>query len=149
MDERNQQALSDYQVERCRDAWALLTKTEGLAVELVVDRARQPMSRTVFREADGKVYLGADVEPGDGVSAGSRMSNLACLAHELAHAHRFLLGFKRPADEPDMLLDEAEASLHASFYQDLGSIDRETLAEHARDRITLWLSMRVEKEKAP
>jgi hypothetical protein len=33
----------------------------------------------------------------------------------LAHAERFQLGYRRPTDLPDVLLDEAETSLRASF----------------------------------
>lgn len=143
LDERNHHGLDEQQIQRCINGWAVLTQSTGLQVDLLVDAARHHLSRTFFRESDGKVHLGADVQPGDGVTPGARMSILACLAHELAHAQRFQLGFKRPTQKPDMLLDEAETSLHASFFQDLGRVDRETLVEHARDRITLWLSIKV------
>jgi hypothetical protein len=35
--------------------------------------------------------------------------------HEFAHAERFQMGYRRPTDLPDVLLDEAETSLRASF----------------------------------
>jgi len=43
---------------------------------------------------------------------------------------------------PDMLLDEAEASLHASFSLGLRPKNREDLVEDARDRLIEWLALR-------
>jgi hypothetical protein len=82
--------------------------------------------------------LGADVKPGIGVEANARMSILACLAHELAHADRNQSGFQRPLGLPDCLIDEAETSLHASFNPILNPKDREVLIEDARDRLNQW-----------
>jgi hypothetical protein len=48
--------------------------------------AVQYASRARFDEAQNTVFLGADALPGDGVDANARLSTLACLAHELAHA---------------------------------------------------------------
>jgi hypothetical protein len=67
------------------------------------------------------------------------MSVLACLAHELAHAERFELGFQRPNKFPDSLIDESETSLHASFMPVLSSTEREDLVEDAVDRLYQWL----------
>ena len=86
------------------------------------------------------VLLGADAFPGEGVDANSRMSALACPAHELAHAERFRLGYRRPTDLPDVLLDEAETSLRAAFTSVLRRKDREDLVEDARDRLIQWLA---------
>lgn len=72
------------------------------------------------------------------------MSVLACLAHELAHAERFDLGFRRPMNLPDVLVDEAETSLHASFMSSLTTKDQTDLVEDARDRLNQWF---VEKWK--
>jgi hypothetical protein len=83
------------------------------------------------------VHLGADVMPGQAIDANSRMSVLACLAHELGHAERFELGYRRPIDN---LIDEAETSLRASFVSILGLKDREDLVEDARDRLIQWLA---------
>lgn len=68
------------------------------------------------------------------------MSILACLSHELAHAERYEVGISRPIELPDVLIDEAETSLHASFISVLGSQDREDLVEDARDRLIEWLA---------
>jgi hypothetical protein len=83
------------------------------------------------------------VWPGGGIQARDRMSVLACLAHELAHADRHRRGFNRAVQKPDMLLDEAEASLHASFYPSLGRMDRCDLVEDARDQLIAWLSVSI------
>jgi len=68
------------------------------------------------------------------------MSMLACLAHELAHVERFEAGYNRPFDAPDRFIDEAEASLRASFTAGLSQRDREDLIEDARDRLIDWLA---------
>ncbi len=69
------------------------------------------------------------------------MSTLACLAHELAHVERFQLGYRRLTALPDVLLDEAETSLRASFTSVVSSKDREDLVEDARDRLIQWLAL--------
>jgi hypothetical protein len=43
---------------------------------------------------------------------------------------------------PDVLLDEAETSLRASFTSLLSPKDREDLVEDARDRLIQWLALR-------
>ena len=86
-----------------------------------------------------------DALPGDGVDANARLSTLACLAHELAHAERFQLGYHRPTDLPDVLLDEAETSPRASFTSVLCPKDREDLVEDARDRLIQWLALRQQE----
>ncbi len=63
------------------------------------------------------------------------MSLLACLAHEFAHAERYLAGYERPVDSPEFLIDEAETSLHASFVTVLNKKDREDLREDAYLRL--------------
>ena len=68
------------------------------------------------------------------------MSVLACLARELGHLRRHQMGFNRPIEPPDGLLDEAEASIHASFESVVGQRDRRDLVEDARDRLTDWLA---------
>lgn len=137
--ERNHQGLSERDLMRCCQAWTLLTASIGLEAELVTDGATRHYSETVFRESDGRVYLGANVLPGCGTSAIERLSVLACLAHELAHLERFRRGFRRPLVMPDLLIDEAETSLHASFYDPISKVDRETLVEHAHDLLEKWL----------
>lgn len=70
----------------------------------------------------------------------ARMSVLACLAHELAHLERHQKhGYDGPVELPDVLLDEAETDLHASFMPPLTPMDREYLVEDGRDRIDEWL----------
>lgn len=135
---RNQAGLTDREIEYCVKAWELLC--EDRKIEIVTTGAAKHSSRTRFNETDGKVHLGADVKPGNGIEANSRMSMLACLAHELAHAERLKLGFQRSVTLPDCLIDECETSLHASFHPVLNSKDREDLIEDARDRLNQWLS---------
>jgi hypothetical protein len=138
---RNQVGLGDREIEYCLRAWELLCGENKR--KLIVTEARRHLSRTRFNEYDGMVYLGADVQPGNGVGANSRMSVLACLAHELAHVERFEREFRRPMEFPENLIDEAETSLHASFMSILSSKDREDLIEDARDRLNQWF---VEKQ---
>jgi hypothetical protein len=135
---RNDRGLSDSEIEYCVLAWNILCGKDQKA--LILDEARIDHSSTRFVEHLNLVYLGADAYPGEGFSENSRMSVLACLAHELSHAERFARGYRRPLEMPDMLIDEAEASLDASFHQALSSKDREDLREDARDRLTDWLA---------
>lgn len=122
---RNQIGMTEKQMEYCLEAWAVLCA--DMPIELDTSEATRNSSRTRFNEEQNKVLLGADALPGEGVDANSRMSTLACLAHELAHAERFRLGYHRPTDLPDVLLDEAETSLRASFASVLSMKDREDL----------------------
>jgi hypothetical protein len=135
---RNQAGLTDTQIEYCVEVWAILRGDTWIALD--ISEARQNFSRTRFNEDQNKVFLGADAFPGDGVDANSRMSTLACLAHEFAHAERFRLGYRRPTDLPDVLLDEAETSLRAAFTSILRKKNREDLVEDARDRLIQWLA---------
>lgn len=133
---RNHHGLTKREIEYCRRAWEVLC---GDTIrKLVITEASKHSSRTLFKEVEGSVYLGADVKPGIGIEANSRMSILACLAHELAHVERFEMGFQRASTLPHNLIDEAEASLHASFHPVLNSKDREDLVEDARDRLNQW-----------
>jgi hypothetical protein len=136
---RNQAGLTDAQIEYCLEVWAAL-RADG-QVTLDISEASQNFSRTRFNEVQNTVFLGADAFPGEGVDANSRMSTLACLAHELAHAERFQLGYRRPTELPDVLLDEAETSLRAAFTSILRRRNREDLVEDARDRLIQWLAM--------
>ncbi len=133
---RNQEGLTDREIERCRQTWDFLGGN-GCCI-LDTSEAARPGSRTRFSQTQFVVYLGADVIPGVGMSARSRMSEVACLTHELAHAERFRMGIDRTIDRPDVFLDEAEASLHASFSKSLGFTDRLTLVEDARSQIAEW-----------
>lgn len=90
--------------------------------------------------------LGADAYPGPGTSANSRLSYVACLAHELAHFERYEIGFRRPYEPPDNVLDEAETSIHASFTLSLTAREREELVEDARDRLIDWMAAK-ERER--
>lgn len=136
---RHQTGLTEQQIEYCLEAWTVLCA--DLPVELDTAEATRNFSRTRFNEDQNKVFLGADAFPGEGVDANSRMATLACLAHELAHAERFRLGYRRPTDLPDVLLDEAETSLRAAFTSVLRGKDREDLVEDARDRLIQWLAL--------
>jgi hypothetical protein len=118
------------------ETWDVLCGESKRVLNII--EAASHSSRTRFNELEGVVYLGADVKPGRGIEANSRMSVLACLAHELAHVERFERGFQRPIDFPENLIDEAETSLHASFVSVLNPKDREDLIEDARDRLNQW-----------
>jgi hypothetical protein len=135
--QRNRNGLTDRQIEYCIEAWQVLCGDEDRI--LITAEANINSSRTRFVEDRNVVYLGADAYPGNNSSANSRMSVLACLAHELSHMQRFDRGYRRPLDMPDILIDEAETSLNASFHIALGSKDREDLIEDARDRLIEWL----------
>ncbi|MBJ7294908.1 MAG: hypothetical protein JHC73_00930 [Dolichospermum sp.] len=135
--QRNRNGLTDRQIEYCIEAWQVLCGDEDRI--LITDEANINSSRTRFVEDRNVVYLGADAYPGNNSSANSRMSVLACLAHELSHMQRFDREYRRPLDMPDILIDEAETSLNASFHIALGSKDREDLIEDARDRLIEWL----------
>jgi hypothetical protein len=50
------------------------------------------------------------------------------------------MGFRRPLALPDAHLDEAEASIFASFINPVTRRDREDLVEDARDRLIAWLA---------
>ena len=133
---RNQRGLSEEKVENCQAIWEYL---EGSRVcPLLVDEATEHGSRTRFHQAVNAVYLGADVEPGQGTEARVLMSEVSCLAHELAHAERFRMGIDRTVDRPDVFLDEAEASLYASFLVPLSEKERKDLVEDARTQIAAW-----------
>jgi len=136
---RNQAGLTDKQIEYCEEVWAVLRADRQIVLD--VSAARQNFSRTRFNEDHNKVFLGADAFPGEGVDANSRMSTLACLAHELAHVERFQLGYRRPTELPDVLLDEAETSLRAAFTSLHRKKNREDWVEDARDRLIQWLAM--------
>ena len=134
---RNQRGLTPQEIDRCLLAWEVLCGSQPR--ELIVTEAARHSSRTRFVESEGKVYLGADVFPGPGVTANNRLSMLACLAHELAHAERFELNFRRPFAWPDNLRDEAETSLHASFHPGLSAKDQADLVEDANERLIEWI----------
>lgn len=135
---RNQQGLRDEQVEYCNEAWLVLCGEAPVLMD--TSEAGQPDTRTRFSEERNVVILGADPFPGNGVDANSRMSTLACLAHEMAHAERFCAEYRRPIDLPDVLIDEAETNLRASFTSVLSRKDREDLVEDARNRLIDWLA---------
>ena len=136
---RNQMGLTEKQIAYCIEAWAALCADQPIAFN--TSEAVHYASRTRFNEAQHTVFLGADALPGDGVDANARLSTLACLAHEFAHAERFHIGYRRPTDLPDVLLDEAETSLRAAFTSLLSTKDREDLVEDARDRLIQWLAL--------
>ncbi len=130
--------LLQQQIDNCIAAWAVLSG--GNARVLDTSEAMEHGSRTRFVQDRQVVILGADAYPGSGTSANSRMSMLACLAHELAHVERFEVGYSRPFNAPDNFIDEAETSLRASFTAELSPRDREDLVEDARDRLIDWLA---------
>ena len=96
--------LTEKQIAYCVEVWAALCADQPIALN--TSEAVQYASRTRFSETQNTVFLGADALPGDGVDANARLSTLACLAHEFAHVERFQMGYRRPIDLPDVLLDE-------------------------------------------
>lgn len=134
---RNYNGLTEDQIERCVRVWkALGDETRHLDTS----EAGQHGSRTRYDSDRHVVMLGANAYSGAGSSANARMSLQACLAHELAHMLRAELGFRRPFVPPDVHLDEAETSIHASFIEKLSMRDRGDLVEDARDRLFDWLA---------
>src|SRR5713226_6609588 len=103
---RNQVGLNEREIRHCQETWDVLCGENKRG--LIITEASRHSSRTRFDEIEGVVYLGADVKPGNGIEANSRMSVLACHAHELAHVERFEREFQRPIDSPENLIDEAE-----------------------------------------
>lgn len=138
---RNQRGLSESKIENCRAIWDYLDGNQVCL--LIVSEAAAHGSRTRFNQAANAVYLGADVEPGVGTEARVRMSEVSCLAHELAHADRYRMGLNRTTNQPDVLLDEAETSLHASFMEALNVKERQDLVEDARTQIAAWQQQTV------
>ncbi len=141
---RNYQGLTERQIELCRTVWDVLCGQTPRA--LVTDSAHLHGSRTRFMEELNATSIGADVYPGDGPSANSRMSMPACLAHEMSHVQRFERGYRRPHELPDALIDEAETSLNASFHDDISLRDREDLIQDAHERLIEWLKSNSNKE---
>lgn len=135
---RNKTGLDAAQINYCIQAWEFLCGDSPRPLD--TSEAHRYGSRTRFYEQTGTVTLGADAYPGIGMGANSRLSVLACLAHEIADAERFEMGYDRPFSPPDGYVDEAEASLRASFTSVLSPRDREDLIEDAKDRLTDWLA---------
>jgi hypothetical protein len=144
---RNTRALEPDQIDYARLAWEALGAPAAL---LDASEAHGPQTKTRYSEVRRVVILGANVYPAQGavMTVLSRMSVLACLAHEFAHLERHQRHVieGRPFSLPDVLLDEAETDLHASFYPALGPSDREHLVEDARDRIDEWFKVHSEGE---
>ena len=133
---RNQRGLSESKIVNCQAIWEYLDGSQ--VCPLLVTEAAEHGSRTRFSQAINAVYLGSDVEPGIGAEPRVRMSEVSCLAHEMAHAERYRMGIDRTTDQPDVLLDEAETSLYASFVTPLSEKERIDLVEDARTQIAAW-----------
>jgi hypothetical protein len=134
---RNNNGLNERQIQRCQAFWSVLG---GTAVcELDISEATFAGSKTRFVAERNLVLLGSDAYPGSAPDPRSRMSMSACLAHELAHADRYRRDIRRPYEMPDYLVEEAEASIHGSFYVGLESVQRRILIEDARDQLDRWL----------
>lgn len=144
---RNKEGLTERQINYCSQVWQLLCGERQ--IPLVTEEATIYGSRTRFIENRKVIVLGADAFPGKGAGANARLSILACLAHELSHYERFELGYNRPLEMPDILIDEAETSLNASFNPVLGRKEREDLIEDARDRLTEWLAYTSNQGEEP
>lgn len=129
--------LSANQIDRCKLIWEVLNGKDICPLDC--SEATAHNSKTRFNQSKNKVILGADVIPSKGFDSRSRMSEMACLAHEIAHAERFSFGLDRDINIPNKFRDEAEASLHASWNMALSNKDREDLVEDARDLLIEWL----------
>lgn len=132
------------EIQRCQWIWDALNWDAYCLLD--TSEASRPDSTTRFNQIKNTVFLGANVLPGSGISVCSRMSSMACLAHELTHAIRFDAGYDRPFEIPDRLIDEAETSLDASFTPVISVRDREDLVEHARDLLIEWLKIQRERQ---
>jgi hypothetical protein len=151
---RNIQGLTPEQIDKVKMCWEFISEPsidnqdslstnvlDGFSVKLDVSEAHKSGSKTRFIENKNLVVLGADAFPSHSAitnCANSTMSLLACLCHELAHAQRYYMGFRRPFENRDMNLDEAETSIHASYMPVLSSIDRSHLIEDAMQRLEIW-----------
>ena len=141
---RNQRGLSESKIVNCQAIWEYLDG--NYVCPLLIVEASAHGSRTRFSQAKNAVYLGADVVPGRGTEARVRMSEISCLAHELAHAERYRMGIDRTTDQPDVFLDEAETSLYASFITPLSEKERIDLVEDAQTQIAAWQKATAHEE---
>jgi hypothetical protein len=121
---RNSRGLSPEEIDQCVLAFEFLLsninptrklKADLSNLQLDISIAHEPSSETKFLEEPFIIKLGADAIPGTILTANAQLSHTACLAHEIAHAERFKLGYERPFSYPENLIDEAETSLHASL----------------------------------
>lgn len=151
---RNQQGLTPEQIEQAQLYWCYISENadedftdptlktdvfDNFSIKLDVSEAHISGSKTRFIENRNIVMLGADAFPNDfAIDANSKMSLLACLCHEFAHAQRYCMGFRRPFRGRDINLDEAETSIHASYMPVLSPMDREHLIEDAMQRLDIW-----------
>ena len=143
---RNREGLTERETQFCVQWWEVLGGNDVCPLDITNCLTG---SKTVFVQRVDKphVRLGADVlpdrrplPPGMPLSARRRMSLTACLAHELAHAERFIKHqFDRATEHPDVLLDEAETSIHASYNIFLEETDRRILIEDAKEQLQEWL----------
>jgi len=134
---RGTKGLDDHRINHCKLIWEALGGSSICPLDC--SEAKLHGSKTRFSQKKNIVFLGADVVPGLSADPRSRMSEMACLAHEMAHAERFSFGLDRDANLPHKLRDEAETSLHASWNILLNITDRNALIEDARDLIDEWL----------
>jgi hypothetical protein len=150
---RNIQGLDSTQIDHAKMCWEFISQEtndesqtvdldvfKNFKVDFDVSEAHKPGSKTAYLENKNMIRLGADAYPGYSMvnSANSIMSLLACLCHELSHAQRYHMGFRRPFTELDKNLDEAETSIHASYMPVLEQTDRKHLIEDAMQRLEIW-----------
>ncbi|EHK4786527.1 hypothetical protein [Vibrio parahaemolyticus] len=152
---RNQKGLDQAEIDRVNMMWEFVSPTSttrhetlessilsGFEVSLDLSNATVSGSKTVYSETTNTIRVGSDILPGVGPvgCANSLMSALACLCHELSHAHRFHMGFRRPIEGIDVNLDEAETSIHASYMPFLSPGERNHLVEDAQQRLDVWIN---------
>lgn len=140
---RNRTGVSEQKTASCRRAWGVLCGATTRPLDCT--SAHVYGSQTRFVHDTGVVVLGSDVYPGVSQIANSRLSHMAALAHELAHAERAEVPYYRPFTPPGSYIDEAETSLRASFHTVLSARDRADLVEDARDRLVDWIAYRGDK----
>ncbi len=154
---RNQKALTDKQIEDVRTLFNFMVTPDAkddvgdsfdgdvlseFEVKIDFSRAKIDGTRTTYADEDNIIYIGTNIYPvmSGPQTANATMSMMACLAHELAHAQRKFLGYRRNSVGRGELIDEAETSLHASFFSYLNPFHREQLVRDATERLEGWHS---------
>ena len=143
IDGRKKTGLTKAQIKRCQYIWGDIGG--NAYCKLVTKNATKHSSKTEYHPDSNVVVLGANAFPGQGIDANSRMSERACLAHELAHVQRAKMNIDRTCKLPDCLIEKAEASADAKFISNLSKRDRDDLIEDARERLGAWLSLTRKK----
>ncbi|HOJ59993.1 MAG TPA: hypothetical protein PK878_06870 [bacterium] len=135
---RAYEPIPEEQAEKIKAWWHELG---GDPERLVIDCSSG--SRCRLDEAEGVIYVGADINPGEGTDPNSSMRWRAALAHELRHLQRFDTGCQ---EEPGPL-DEALTDLEACAYPQLPPAIRDELAADALQRLYQYINEMKQREK--